>query len=325
MTLCTKNILNPPDSDCITITSERIWDQESESSVRHTNTPCFGLDSITPLYLSQKAKEKDESPYTRNFSSPKLKYVKLDLNKIPTYQWKKRKNISAAPDKLYNLSHKKTTANNSPISPCISLKKERASTSRTYSSCKVDRPCKICFGEVLETGNETGRSNEELRMSTTEPCFQVRSIIQRSRKMDQCDGGCLYSQIQDSVYYLSNIRNTHSGLKVLGRPLKKERGKYRPASMINMTISNKEPFTKKSSKSADAYLRHLRVSKEAGSKCSATRMDHYPHSRCSDTRLLEAVSKYNEPQWEGLIDRQLVKGVFGGFGKVSQLVYKPQH
>ena len=282
------------DFDCDILTFDEILDQKSEFN-RHTNTPCVEFKDIASFYHREVVLPS------------KFKYFKVEENKSQRYHWDRRKTAHTEPEKLYNyLARNKTSRkpHNSPITPCFSAGREREKRTghlgRTEN--KINRPCTVGYDKGCRKYNSTILSEELSEFSVTRPIQRIYSISQNRENKKIVVENSLYSQIKLSVDTFSNSISFKSDLPSLGRPLKKENGNYRPMSMVKLPLTTKEPVKAKSSKSADAYLRHLKMSTNHG-KATFNRPFQEGHFPSLDTRLLEAVSKYNKPLWEDLIGR----------------------
>ena len=75
--------------------------------------------------------------------------------------------------------------------------------------------------------------------------------------------------------------------------------------MVNLPVPEEKLTKEKSSKSADVYLKHLQLSANGGLVSRGFPMYEHTHYQNWDTKLLEAVSKYNRPLWEDIIGRQI--------------------
>ena len=294
---------NYMDFDCDSITFEDISELKDDL-VRHTNSPCIEYKDIASFYRTSR--EKASKP------SSKFKYFKVEPNNLPSYQFSTKKTTSGNYEKVhgYSAGIKETRkVHKSPISPCFSAGRERnkKTTALGINECKTNIPCTVnCDNKYKRSVNVTVLSEKLLELSVAKPSQRVSSTLINRGKTKKIREGYFGQQVNHTGGNFSDLSGSKVDLPSLGRPLKKENGKYRPMSMIKLTAPIREPLEVKSSKSADAYLRHLKVS-----TCrEETALNNFAFSRTNcgrfpslDTRLLEAVSKYNKPLWEDLIGR----------------------
>ncbi len=338
--------------------------EQTAALVRHTNTPCVGLESIKALdrlTLARRGHQRQSIAEILSHSpTSTLKYVKVDFNRLTGYQWqryedKSKNKVINAPDRMY--IHTSTFAvKNEPESasvyppnttintPCFAVKNQTETMKAKADEKKVKpnidvsrilpRRCKMC-----SKGDSIKRDLENHHPKSSQPRNLIKQRIGFSahekvgkliplnntalilgpsngikNEEDEDDEGCLYNQVKHSINHLSHPRNNSAPVMILERPLKKEKGRYRPISRTTVKTpkTRMECFNKKSTKSADAFLRHLKISREAkiasptgvpGSRgSSATLLQNTP-SRWWDSRFVESVSEYNRPPEGDLIIR----------------------
>ena len=338
--------------------------EQTAALVRHTNTPCVGLESIKALdrlTLARRGHQRQSVAEILSRSpTSALKYVKVDFNRLTGYQWqryedKSKNKVINAPDRMYihtstfDVHHEPDSASvyppNTTIStPCFAVKKQKETTKANAEEKQIKpnvdisrilpRRCKMCSkGDTIKKNTENCHSNNNHSKSLMKkrmgfsayervgkliPLSNTALILGPSNGLkndeDEDDEGCLYNQVKHSINHLSHPRNKSAPVMILERPLKKEKGRYRPISRTTVKTpkARMENLNKKSTKSADAFLRHLKISREAkitsptglpGSRgSSATILQNTP-SRWWDSRFVESVSEYNRPPEGDLIIR----------------------
>ena len=273
-------------------------DENAGEPPRHTNTPCRGYEDSATLFRTQEEKRSEKMP-------SKLKYFKSEQWRLPIYQHTGERIIHTAPEGLQTFSAEnkevgKSHVGRSPLTHCFSARK--LGSAKTESKREKHRV--VHYGKDFENKKNSLFSRQEvLDLSSTKPYFQVYSFGIRGKSK-------LTSTLDKFPRYpIRTFSNYNPQIHpiCLERPLKQEKGKYtyRSTSDVNLPVPEEKLTKEKSSKSADVYLKHLQLSANGGLVSRGFPMYQHTHYQNWDTKLLEAVSKYNRPLWEDIIGRQI--------------------
>ena len=279
---------------------------------KRTNTPCKGHESITSLFSDRNGKITGPEP-------SKLQYFKTDLWSVPLFA---NKGIATSTSESYqNIPTERRTdvinlhVGKPPPAPCFTKRKLGSANFRNLTKYKRDRPHTVHNNRDFYTQKKSFSSHAEVLtdFSNKKSYLHVYSFGPEGRTklknaVDNAPStGVRYPPIKtfSKVDRNSPLNSTSTYME---RPLKQEKGKYRykSISVVNLPVQKENTGREKSSKSVDVYLKHLKLSTNAPMTSQNHFINHHSmYQRTWDTRLLEAVSKYNRPLWEDLISREI--------------------
>ena len=229
-----------------------------------------------------------------------LKFVKsytCDFSKLKSYNWTRTEEHMSRPKAVGDKAYLRKT------------KSEAGSTTSTPRA-----PATAPSGEILKGGVDCSKCRLCSKWRGHKKTADTKDhdhISQRIRQLDlwrdqqpvaSADEGCLYAQLKSSIGQLQK-HDIKSGLQ---RPLKTERGRYRPISRTTIgtpAISvNGSELVNLDKPSAVAYVEYLRTQRlllqDHGYRSAArSRAQSAASMRQTDndTRILESVMDFNKP------------------------------